>query len=558
MGDDITKKWKCTPGEKQASVVLQLEKSTNISSIDIGNDGSAFVEVLVGRSSHESIKYQVLLVASSFMSPQESRVGTSPNQVRIFSHDKLSPDAAAEKWDIVKIVCTQPFNKRASYGLSFVRLHSLSEKTDDSQQEESSKEKTTRQFGGFKLKKDDSDSKGSSFHPGQQMLMAKKGEVPNVSTKKETTRRSRSPDSLKLEEKRRKIEPKESKPTDSKIAKPTTAPVNFNQLKKKNANSSKVTKSSVPATQPVKREAASSKDITTTKRKHKVAKPFDQILNGVHFVLSGFQNPLRSDIREKALRMGAQYRKDWTPDSTHLVCAFPNTPKFHQVLGVRGRIVRKDWIDDCERMRRPVSWRNYSMNSDVSSSSSSEEEAEEDTEEYKPTIESQQQGSDDPYEESTDEGGDTEDEIEKLQPKVNVKTVSSDKDENAYDASTDNDDPYDVSTDDEDDVNKNENDEHGLPSLPDYFERKHFLLYGDFGQSVHRLLTRHIIACGGKISKYMDDDIEYVISEQKWDEKFDSALSSNTALVFVKPSWVFSCGAQQKLLSTQPYLISHS
>lgn len=56
----------------------------------------------------------------------------------------------------------------------------------------------------------------------------------------------------------------------------------------------------------------------------------------------------------------------------------------------------------------------------------------------------------------------------------------------------------------------------------------------------------------------MDDDIEYVISEQTWDEEFDRALSSNAALVFVKPVWVFNCGAQQKLLSTQPYLISHS
>lgn len=45
------------------------------------------------------------------MSPQESRVGTSPTRVRIFTQDKLSPNAAAEKWDIVKIVCTQPFNK---------------------------------------------------------------------------------------------------------------------------------------------------------------------------------------------------------------------------------------------------------------------------------------------------------------------------------------------------------------------------------------------------------------------------------------------------------------
>lgn len=89
------------------------------------------------------------------------------------------------------------------------------------------------------------------------------------------------------------------------------------QLKRKSVDSKKTSNNSVRTAQPVKREAASS--IATTKKKRKVTKPFDQILRGVNFVISGFQNPLRSDIREKALRMGAQYRRDWTPDSTHLM-----------------------------------------------------------------------------------------------------------------------------------------------------------------------------------------------------------------------------------------------
>lgn len=52
------------------------------------------------------------------------------------------------------------------------------------------------------------------------------------------------------------------------------------------------------------------------------SKPFKQLLEGVLFVMSGYQNPLRADIRNKALAMGAKYQPDWIigPDgSTHLM-----------------------------------------------------------------------------------------------------------------------------------------------------------------------------------------------------------------------------------------------
>ena len=45
------------------------------------------------------------------MSPSESRAGQNPQRVRIFSSDKFSNAVVEEKWDRVKIVCTQPFNK---------------------------------------------------------------------------------------------------------------------------------------------------------------------------------------------------------------------------------------------------------------------------------------------------------------------------------------------------------------------------------------------------------------------------------------------------------------
>ena len=41
---------------------LQLEKAVKLSQIDIGNEGAAFVEVLVGRSSGSESDFQVSLI----------------------------------------------------------------------------------------------------------------------------------------------------------------------------------------------------------------------------------------------------------------------------------------------------------------------------------------------------------------------------------------------------------------------------------------------------------------------------------------------------------------
>ena len=50
-------------------------------------------------------------MASSFMNPGESRNGQNLNRVRIFTSDKLNNAVIDQKWDRVKVVCSQPFNK---------------------------------------------------------------------------------------------------------------------------------------------------------------------------------------------------------------------------------------------------------------------------------------------------------------------------------------------------------------------------------------------------------------------------------------------------------------
>lgn len=51
----------------------------------------------------------------------------------------------------------------------------------------------------------------------------------------------------------------------------------------------------------------------------------------------------------------------------------------------------------------------------------------------------------------------------------------------------------------------------------------------------------------------MSADLHFVVTEQDWNRKFDEALAENTGLIFVRPSWIFDCSSQMRLLSYQSY-----
>lgn len=63
--------------------------------------------------------------------------------------------------------------------------------------------------------------------------------------------------------------------------------------------------------------------VTTTPRLRKKIYPknlaYEKILSGVNFVMSGFANPRRSKLRDKAIAMGACYNQKWQKSSTHLM-----------------------------------------------------------------------------------------------------------------------------------------------------------------------------------------------------------------------------------------------
>nr|XP_008518329.1 PREDICTED: DNA repair protein XRCC1 [Equus przewalskii] len=516
------------------SSLPQLEKEEQIHSLDIGNDGSAFVEVLVGSSAGGAGEqdYEVLLVTSSFMSPSESRSGSNPNRVRIFGPDKLVRAAAEKRWDRVKIVCSQPYSKDSPYGLSFVRFHS----PPDKDEAEPSPQKVTK-LGQFRVKEEDEGA--TSLRPGALFFSRNN----KTSTGECGT-----------------LSPDMPAPTRS----PATAPVPA------------AARGAVPGNP--RGEGSEPRGPRAGPQE------LGKILQGVVVVLSGFQNPFRSELRDKALELGAKYRPDWTPDSTHLICAFANTPKYSQVLGLGGRIVRKEWVLDCHRMRRRLPSRRYLMagpgssseDEEASHSGSSGDEAPKlprkrpqtktkppqaagpsspkrpaAPEETKPASRGPQEDTDTDGEQSgqdngADDSGDTEDELRRVAEQRDQKQPPG-QGENGED-------PYAVSTDENtDNEGPSESPDLPIPELPDFFQGKHFFLYGEFPGDERRKLRRYVTAFNGELEDYMSDRVQFVITAQDWDPSFEEALMDNPSLVFVRPRWIYSCNEKQKLLPHQLY-----
>lgn len=61
------------------------------------------------------------------------------------------------------------------------------------------------------------------------------------------------------------------------------------------------------------------KKIKLTKNPLPVTKPFSELLRGVVFAMSGYENPYRSNLRSKAMEMGAMYKNNWDQSCTHLM-----------------------------------------------------------------------------------------------------------------------------------------------------------------------------------------------------------------------------------------------
>jgi hypothetical protein len=125
----------------------------------------------------------------------------------------------------------------------------------------------------------------------------------------------------------------------------------------------------------VKADEEMKKHKSTNDTRRRAAQPqavaFNQILSGVTIALSGFVTPERGNLRKAVLDMGAKYKRDVTPNVTHLICAIAGTPKYDQFLG-RGKIMKKEWVYQQHTQRKKICWKQFSL-APVNSSDESEE-----------------------------------------------------------------------------------------------------------------------------------------------------------------------------------------
>ena len=83
-------------------------------------------------------------------------------------------------------------------------------------------------------------------------------------------------------------------------------------------------------------------------------------LAGCTVALSGYQNPLRGELRDLSVKLGGKFSPDWSASCTHLICVSSGTPKYTEVVASgHGFIVSKNWLEDCGSARRRIPEKDY-------------------------------------------------------------------------------------------------------------------------------------------------------------------------------------------------------
>ncbi|CAH8495214.1 unnamed protein product [Schistosoma turkestanicum] len=284
------------------------------------------------------------------MSPVDAKNETNLNRVRVFSGDQFIKSTACQKWDLVKFVCSQPFSKTLQYGISFVFFHTPANANAITE------EKNIKVIS--LLNDEESDSPqfkpGSLFQASRQTFCDQDNAQPKSSISDKLNALKHSTNLISNANTSSAL--LVNQPIDHhKSIKASSSSHQSNQ-KPSSTTNTEVARS--PQSSSVLKNKETYKQSKTSSSSFSSSSSSQKPLSNVIFTLSGYQNPLRSQIRDKALELGAKYRQDWGPDCTHLICAFPNTPKFNLVKG-KGIIVSDKWITQCYVTKSNVPWRSY-------------------------------------------------------------------------------------------------------------------------------------------------------------------------------------------------------
>ncbi|NXI91232.1 TRPC2 protein, partial [Psophia crepitans] len=125
LREDGLRPWLGCPQDRsrQLRVELQLERASSIGYVDVGNCGCAFLQIEVGRSSWPLDRPYLTLVPSvALMTPADSKLDQNRCGVRMFKEADFLALAVGQKWDRLRLTCSQPFSRRGQFGLSFIRV----------------------------------------------------------------------------------------------------------------------------------------------------------------------------------------------------------------------------------------------------------------------------------------------------------------------------------------------------------------------------------------------------------------------------------------------------
>ncbi|NXI50004.1 TRPC2 protein, partial [Chloroceryle aenea] len=121
--EDNLRPWLICPQDhsRQLTVELQLERASPIGYVDVGNCGSAFLQMEVGRSSWPPGQpYLTLVPCVALMTPSDSKLEQNRCGVRMFKEADFPALVVGQKWDRLRLTCSQPFSRHSQFGLSFL------------------------------------------------------------------------------------------------------------------------------------------------------------------------------------------------------------------------------------------------------------------------------------------------------------------------------------------------------------------------------------------------------------------------------------------------------
>ena len=298
-----------------------------------------------------------------------------------------------------------------------------------------------------------------------------------------------------------------------------------------------------------------------------------RLLSDVVFVISGFQNPLRSDIRRIGLSLGAQYRSKWCSEATHLICGIPNSPKFNQAKG-KGIIVGMEWLFHCQMDRCRVSETHYRLDKLKLTSKNKIQSGKRSFKHRKPPEMSlarrryiQQiqyaEGSDIEEERISSSEGEKES-LEPIEissddedvPELNPVSKPPLPDISDSESETEDANVYEAETDEESEASVIE--KLGLPPLPNFFSGHRFFIHADSFEDAEdvSLLHRYLVAYGGKVFDHMSPEVSFIVTKsQNWLSDFQQALFVNSKVRFLRSSWVEASSKQLKAVPKSSYYI---